>query len=423
MNKDQLYSAMDKINASEEFKIKVKCYMEGYAGKNQTTKYLKLASVFVIFIVVFAIGAFYLPSINNNLNKPSDTSKFQITGDLQGAEACYISVVYLYGYAYSPSEWLSYSRGHKREEQIFEAGDKLGEVTLDLKGLTYTGTPPDFSSTRDVGTEIYEIKNVKKERAILVKLNNEDMIFYRTNKALLNISEPIGLTIAEVFQMMTDHTEVTAVELRNEEDGSWMRTSENSELLSLINKELPEQPLFSEEIYQELNSYRVPVNLMFEDGAALHIQFYPEQQYASVFGGYIKISKELAEKIIQLNSEGEIYDKMNDILPIDLTICSYLYFKNHVDGSEVLCKEPAWSGGALNDTLKYYRTVKTDQGKAKQLVMTLKAVSSESDYSEVLFYEDEIKNIIIKVNGEYYETLMGHMSYEDLVDYLMNYTL
>jgi hypothetical protein len=422
MNKDQLNSAMDKIKASEEFKKKVKHSMEALSGNEKAVNNIKFLPVCAIAIAVIAFGIFYFPTLYNNQYNQGNTNEFTITGEMQG-EACYISVVYLYGYSYSPIEWLSYSRGPNNEEQIYEVGDKLGEVNLDLKGLNYTGTPPDFSSTHDLGTEIYEIRNVKKERAILVKTDYGDVVFYRDRKALSNENEPIGLTVDEVFQMLTDQTAVTAVELRSEEDGSWMRTSENEELISVINQELAQQPLLSRmEIGKERESYRVPVNLMFEDGAALHIQFYPEQQFAAVFGGYINITKELAEKIIQLSTEGEMYDRITDLLSDELRNPAYLSIKNHVDNSEVLCKEPDWSGSALYDMLKYYRAVNTTESNAKQLVMTIKFSGSGEDYMEIVFYEDNLKNIIIQVDGEYYETVMGHMGYEDLADYLKNYT-
>jgi hypothetical protein len=420
MYKDQLNSAMDKIEASEEFKTRIRNSMKANPRKEKIVKRM-LFPAFAIVIAVLALGIYYFPSLNHR-NNGGGTGEFKITGKMQG-EACYISVVYLYGYAYSPSEWLSYSRGYDNEDQNLEAGDKLGDVTLDLKGLSYIGTPPDFSSTYDKGTELYEIQNVKKERAILVRTDYGDSVFYRQNKALSDENEPIDLSMDEVFHMMTDRTAVTSLELRSEEDGSWMRTSENNELISLINRELPKLSLLSRsEIGKERESYRVPVNLMFEDGAALHIQFYPEQQFAAVFGGYINISEELSEAVKQLNKEGEMYDRITDLLPVELSKPSYLYIKNHVDGTEVLCKEPEWSGAALYDMLKYYRAVGTELKNEKQPVITIKAGWSDMDVTEINFYEDDMKNIMIQINGQFYETIKGHLKYEDFAEYLMNYT-
>jgi hypothetical protein len=422
MNKDQLNSAMDKIVASEEFKEKLKNSIEEFSGKNGTVKSKRLIPILAIGIAVIVLGVFYLPSHSNNLINQGNSSEFIITGEMQG-EACYISVVYLDGYAYSPSSWINYSRDYYNEEQIFEAGEKLGEVTLDLKGLVYKGNPPDFSSTQDIGTEIYEIKNIKKERAVLVRMYQRDVVFYREHKAISSESELYNLNLADVFQMMTDEITVMSVELRSEEDGSWMRTSENEDLISLINQELPEQPLLTLfNIGKETDSNRVPINLMFEDGAALHMQFYPNQQFAYVFGGYINISEELAEKIKQLYLEGDMYDRITDLLPGELREPSYLSIKDQLDQKEVLCEEPEWSGSALYDVLKYYRVVNTERSNAKQLVMNMKVGRSETDYSEINFYEDDRKFIIFQINGEYYETVMGHMSYEDLTDYLNNYT-
>lgn len=332
--------------------------------------------------------------------------------------------VYLDGYVYCPFSGLNYSRGYYNDEQIFEAGKKLGEVTLDLKGLVYTGTPPNFSSTLDKGTEIYKIKNIKKERAVLVSMNVGNVVFYRGWKDARSESEPYNLNLAEVFRMMTDDITVTAVELRYEEDGSWMRTSEDEELITLINQELPEQPLLTRlDIGKETFGYRrVPINLMFSDGAALHIEIYLNQQFASVFGGYINVSEELSEKIKQLYYEGDMYDKVTYLLPLKPKKGSYLFIKDMVDHKEVLCEYPERAGSVLYNILQYYRVVNTEQSLAKRLVMNIKLGRSESDYTEINFYEDDEKNIIIQIDGEYYETVMGHMSYADLADYLNNRT-
>ena len=72
------------------------------------------------------------------------------------------------GYSYESSSWTSYSRNENLENKEAIRGVKIGEVTLDLKGKTYEGTPPDFSSTYGLGTEVYEIKGVKRENAILM---------------------------------------------------------------------------------------------------------------------------------------------------------------------------------------------------------------------------------------------------------------
>jgi hypothetical protein len=421
MNRNHFDSAMDKIIASEEFKNKIKeNVMEGH-DKRKPQKQIWFLTAAAAVVVVLLLGI-YLPSMNGLQNKQEDSNQFKITGKMQG-EACYISVVYLDGYAYIPSEWLSYSRGYQGEEMNFEAGNKLGEVTIDLKGLTYKGTPPDFSSTYDVGTQIYEIKNVKRERAVLVRMDYGDMVFYRQYTAVPDENTAINLTVSEIMNMMTNQTQVISVELRSEEDGSWMRTSEEEELLSILNEELPGKSLLTrKEMGKDINSLRVPVNLMFEDGAALHIQFYPEQQMASLFGGYIDISKELANQIMELFLEGETYHRVTDLLPKNLDNSSYLYIEDHVNQREVLCTEPEWSGDALYQILKYYRVRNTSQDMANQKVMTIKIGESETDYTDMIFYEDDHKNIIIQVDGTYYETYLGHMKFKELEDYLIGYT-
>ena len=421
MNKDHLHSAMEKINASTEFKNRVKNRLEQNTGRKQGTNARRLVPVMALIIAVIAFGSWYLPTRFHNLELDSNSGEFKIKGKING-EADYISAVYLSGYVYSPSSWISYQRDGVEDAENFEIGGKIGEVTLDLKGLKYTGTPPDFSSTHDVGTQIYEIKNVKPERAVIVRLSYGDIVFYRSYKAIYDESIPLDLSMSEVMQMMTENITVSSVELRSEQDGSWMRTSEKKELIDLINQELPGQSLLTRlELDKELDSYRVPINLMFEDGAALHMQFYPEQHIASVFGGYIKISEELAKEILSLNNEGDMYDKITDVITEDLNTSPYLYFKDLVKDKEVICSEPAWTGGAWDSLLSYFRVKEVEQPSDMQSVMIMKVGNSDTDFIETLSYEDENKHIILQINGEYYETVKGYLSYKQLSQYLESY--
>lgn len=423
MNKDNYLSAMSKIKASDEFKQRVISSVKPHPFENNLIKYKKLILAFTLFTVMVSAAIAFLPSLLNRQSKVPGSDEFQILEKVSGEEACYISVVYLDGYAYSPIEWLSYSRYPAKDSQGIIKGEKLGEVTLDLKGLRYTGTPPDFSSTYDVGTDIFEIINMKKERAILVDIGGSDTIFYRERKAVSDVNEPINLTVSEVFQMVTDTPEVKAVELRSEEDGSWMRTSIEQQLITMINQELPGQALLN---YGEIGnidySYRVPVNLIFEDGAALPMQIYPEEKYASFFGGYIKISEELAVKIADLLKAGEEYGAIIDLLPYKEAEVAYLYFTNYVDGSEVLCKEPKWSVMALFELLKYYKVEKLQQDSKGTLVMSAVIGKSQEDSIKIEFYEGESKNIMIGLNGDRYGTVKGEFIYEHLENYLKNYT-
>ena len=383
----------------------------------------KIVPTLGLFIAIAAVGIFILPKMINNHGGANNSSTFKIVGDKKDAEACYISVIYLEGYSYTPTEWFSYNQTSINENLDIILGEKIGEVTIDLKGLKYTGTPPDFSSTLDVGTEIYEIKNMNKERAVFVKNNNLEFIFYRDRKVISSEKEALNLKIAEVFSMITDTTIVEAVELRSEEDGSWMRTSENEKLSSLINQELPQIDLINSlEIGKESNSQRVPINLIFEDGTKLHMQVYPEDKFAYIFGGYIPISDELAIEINTLYHEGDEYPRITDLVSYKQEELNYLYIQNHVDGSEILCKEPLWSGGAFYSLLNYYRVTLTQQDKTDILVMSIVLGKSKEDSTLIEFYERRDNVLILRVNGEFYEIVKGDIKYLDLIDYLNNYT-
>jgi len=185
-------------------------------------------------------------------------------------------------------------------------GEKIGEVTLDLKGKTYEGTPPDFSSTYGLGTKIYEIKGVKKENAVLMVSGEMNHILYRSRKAVASENEPIGLKVEEVINMISDNPVISSVELKNEVDGSWMRTSYDSRLLDLLNTEIKGNDILS---YEEMgrpegeSSYRIPINIMIEDGAVLHMQAYPE----SDLDGNLVITVKLGESE-ENSKEIEIYE-------------------------------------------------------------------------------------------------------------------
>lgn len=455
MNKDIYCSAMDRIKASDEFKQRIlsspseeqKYHFMKQSSKGKSFQMKRLIPSFTLLILILSVGTFFLPQLLNKsnqivkqdrINEPGDANvsnqvkgsdDFKILERDSGVaeEACYISVVYLDGYAYSPSEWLSYSFYSTTDTEDYIKGDMLGEVTLDLKGLRYTGTPPDFSSTYDVGTEVYEIVGIKRERAMLVKNDSYESIFYRERKAVSEIDEPINLTVSEVIAMMTDNPMVDSVELRSEEDGSWMRTSQDQQLIDIINRELPNLTLMNrEELGKDMSGYRIPINLMFEDGAALHMQVYPEENCAYIFGGYIIISDELASEAVRLFEDGGEYPRVTDLLPSEVTDATsevaYLNFKDYSASTEVSCEDPKWSIQAFYQMLEHYRVSKLQQEKMGTLVMTATLGKSQEESMEISFYEDDNKNIYIGLKGDFYEIVKGKLKYEQLRDYLKNYT-
>jgi hypothetical protein len=426
MHKDEYKAAIAKLKASDKFKEKAEASMKATSTKANSFKLNRLAPFFAALILFACISAAAIPHLINNKESATAAGDFKITSQVSDAAACYASIVYLDGYAYSPSSWLSYSRQESLEAGYEKLkGEKLGTVTLDLKGKTYTGTPPSFSSTHDVGTEVYTVKGMKKERAILVVNKGYASIFYRERKALSDEKTPINLTLAEVFNMVSHSPKVTSVELRSEQDGSWMGTSENKQLLELINKELPELPLLQasemgKNPYEQGN--RIPINLIFSDGSALHMQVIPEAKSAYVFGGFVRISEELNSVVQKLPKLVEQYSTAASLLPYAEDQVAYLHLINHTNGDEVLCKTPQWSREPLFSILKYYPVVEAQASEANKLAMSASLGKSKDNSATIDFYENSEKHIVIKLNGKYYKPIKGQMSFEELNTFLYNYT-
>ncbi len=79
---------------------------------------------------------------------------------------------------------------------------------------------------------------------------------------------------------------------------------------------------------------RIPVNLVFADGAILHIQIFPDRQRAMVFGGFASLSPELVAAFEYLNDQGNQYPKMSSLLPYEEEDITYLRVTNHISGEE-----------------------------------------------------------------------------------------
>lgn len=426
MNKEEYKSAIGKIRASDEFKVKVGTLMKLSNTRIHTFNRNWLVPVFAVILMFAFIFTARLPSLLKGTARANSIDGFKIIGSTTDISTFYTSVVYIDGYVYAPSEWFKYSR-YKPEQGLYKTvrGDKLGEITLNLKDKKYVGIPPDFSGTLDIGTEIYKIENVKKERAILVVENNCTSIFYRERKAVLNEKTPINLTLSDVFEMTTDSLKVSAVELRDENDGSWMRTSEDEHILSLINNELPKLVLLNlSELGQNPYNmnYFIPINLIFSNGTVLHMQVFPKRKCAYVFGGYVNLSSELCTVIQKLLEQGEQYPSISDLLPYSESEISYLSFTNHTNGDEVLCKNPAWSSNALFGIFNYYRVEEVNIESGQRTVVTCIIGISKDKSVIVNFYKTEDKNIIIELKGHYYKPVKGQIVLDELEDYLYNST-
>lgn len=422
MNKDNYKSALDKVRASEAFKTRAEASLKTSESGKRAFQRKKLVPILIALVLVIGIGTEAL-RWNNKTNPPND---FKIIGSTDSnEEACYASIIYLDGYVYSTIEWLGYSRFHGKGEYERIKGEKLGEVTLDLKGLKYTGPPPNLSSTLDEGTKIYKIKNVKSERAVLVELGDDLLMFYRMHKEIMDENTPLNLTIQQVFEMLSDTPAVSEVELRDENDGSWMRTAQDRELLSLINRELPKLSLLNRDQFGKdpyKSQHRIPLNLMFADGAALHVQFFPEVNAASIFGGYVSVSTELSRALEKLYKQGNEYGSISSLLSYEAEDINYLYFEDYVNHIKVLCKNPQWSRQPLFSIFDYYRVKEVDKAFVKNLVMTSTLGKSMDDSISIGFYETQENDIAVKIGEHYYKPAKGQIKFDELSSYLHNYT-
>lgn len=434
MNKDIYRSAMEKIKASDDFKDRVLNSAKLYDTRMSKPVIKRFVPVFAALIAVICIGTALTLFWNNPGDKSNNLasssgqgSDFKITGSNSDAMACYSSILFMDGYVYGSNsvEWTKHSRyGYSEEILSSVKGDMIGKVTLDLKGKIYTGAPPDFSSTFNYGTKIYEIKGVSKERAVLIEEGKNMLILYRESR---NTSEnsPINLNVSDVFNMMSDSPKIVSVELRSDYDGSWMRSSEDKSLLELLNRELPGLPLLnSSQLERNLSgeNKRIPVNVVFADGRMLNIQVYPDLNYARFFGGYIKLSPGLCEDLQRLFDQGEQYKKISALVPYSESDVLYLYYKNQVNGNEILCKTPKWSRSALFSTLDYYRVKETAVSSDDWLVMTVIMGKSKDDNKTIEFYETNDREIIVKIDGHYYKPAAGKISFDELSNLITNYT-
>jgi len=415
----------NNIEESENLKDKLEASMKASTVREKTRILKRLAPALAALLIIAGISVVVL--LRQKVAPMSGTSEeFKIISKSSSVSACYASILYLDGYEYSPSDWLNYSRyeiGKIDYEKLIDK--KLGEVTLDLKGKTYTGIPPSFSSTYDVGTEIFTLKNLKKEKGVLVVNGGNPLIFYPSRKVVLDEKTSINLTLKQVFNMISDVPEVSSLELRSEKDGSWLGNFENKQLIALINQEFSSQRLLQRtELGQDPYSTGngVPINLVYPDGATLHIQFFPDNKCAYVFGGFVLLSEELSAEIKETSKQGNLYTNISSLLTYSESGISYLKLINHTNGDEVLCKDPAWSRSALFPIFDYYRVEEVKADVSLPLVMTCSLGTSKDDTLTIRFYENSDKSIIIKLKNKYYKPIKGRMIFEELEIYLYNYT-
>lgn len=377
--------------------------------------------------VVFSIILLFLSSCSRQTDSENDivkdgasletkgnASDTGITDDAGGDDVsyCYEAVVYYDSFAYCPNTWHSVSRFNFIEDYSVEKGEKLGETNIDLRGVRYQGAPSDFSSTYELGTELYEIKGWKKERAIIVKSMYFEEVFFRDRKAAYN--EPIDLTVLDIFHMTSYDSTIVEVELRSTMDGSWMRTSNSERLISLLNEELPGKELSDVRITGGYE-YQVPINLVFADGSELNLLFMPDKKYATLFRGYISISDELSTEITKLYEEGEQYERLTELLPSTGVAYTYPNCRFYMNDQEVNPKgDASWAASGLYNLLEYYKVKPMEQERTGSKVLSVTIDQSEEEDVSVTFLEGEDGQLFLTIDGVFYETVNSSLTYDHL---------
>ena len=110
MYKDLYKSAINKIKTNEDFEANLEISLNKPSTLKQSNKFIRLAPVLIVLSLIVYISITKVSTLQNligltDLNK-AKTEEFTITKENTNESASYISVVYLNGYAYEPTEWL-----------------------------------------------------------------------------------------------------------------------------------------------------------------------------------------------------------------------------------------------------------------------------------------------------------------------------
>lgn len=318
-----------------------------------------------------------------------------------------------------PNDWLDYSLKTSGPDRVFKKGEKLGKVTFDLRSVNYDSIPPSFSGDCDVGTKIYKIKGFKPEYAVLLDTGYYHEPLYRSYKCVQNPAD-LDPEISDVFAMLSADPTVTEVELRNRYDKAWMNTSSDLDLVSLINDELPGLPLLSIIELGDINPYDsdfiVPVNLIFADGAALTVHFYPELRLARAFGGYIQVSEELNSLITALHEQGSPYPRLIDLTPYNERQIRYLCIQNGRYSKEFISDDVP---SELIQILTYYRVEETEDPGTRPFV-TATLGKSVLDNTTIRFIKIKDNKVVTEINGRYYKPVRGQLAYRSFESFCKN---
>ncbi|MGI6366349.1 MAG: hypothetical protein ACOX2G_11615 [Bacillota bacterium] len=393
MEESKLVKALDDIKAGVDFRKRMKDELNAQGKTAPRKKWMLYAAALAASLLLVTWVAWPAP-----VASPADASAFKIIGTDSDDSACYIMAVFIDGYSYYSSSW------HHINANDLKKGEKLGEVTLDLKGLRYTGVPPDFSSTLDVGTEIYAVQGLKPEYAVLAVDGIYQNVLYRQHKVQTDYTQELGLSVAEIIAMLTADPALIAVDLLDEENGSLMRRTTDQDLLALFERDLLDQPILGGDPgpYQS----RIPINLVFPGGEALHMQLYPDFGIASTFGGYVQFSPELTAAVQDLADAGVQFPAIAAMLPFSEDEIGYLHYANHRNKEEICPEEVRWTREPLFTILRYCRLEKAQSEAYKELAITVELGRTEQDSVPVHFY-NSVEGLLVELHGQLYRLVQG----------------
>lgn len=372
MKDSELFSALDSVKADAAFRQRLKHNL-AYPPKKRWLPSVAIATA----CLLVAAGVIY--------HLAPTAPEFAITGRELEGKTSYISVVYIDGYGYYYSDW------HNECSDRFARGSKLGEITLDLKGLLYTGIPPSFSGTLDWGTEIYAVAGFKPEYAVLAVNGQHQMILYRGGRVLAK-AESISITVKEIVAMVAHSPTISAVELLDEENGGIIRLSMAPELLALLDQEFISQPLAN---YGPVHGPRIPLNLVCQGGEILHLQVFPAMGAAAFFRGLVALPPNLVEAFTAFAAEGAQYQSIASLLPDAEAKPAHLRYSDEQTGKETVAAENSQAWWPLWDRLRYWRLEELTGTKAdKTPLIALEFGPSEQDSAILRFYTDQTGTLL-----------------------------
>jgi uncharacterized protein YpmB len=374
-----------------------------------------MKKIIIMFAVAIVLIIFTGLSIYNSSSKSTDFENTVMDENLE-YEYDSMEVVYLDGFKYTPSSWISY--GIYKDSHEYLRDKKIGEITLDLKDKFFMDVPPDFSGTYSLGSKIYSIEGLKTEYAILVVEDSKERIMYLTGKYNNKDSVPFDLTLHALSEMISSKARIESIEFRDDYNGAWVSDLYNKTLNELIYQEIMPQRIMNRNELEipPYSADRMPINIIFEDGAKLHIQVYPSSGYALIFGGYVSVSDLFIESLELAIEESHISPTIMDLIPYDQNSVKYLRVEDKIADRDFSWKLNNFPDGGLYMLLNYYRVQSISDDDLEPIV-SIEIGQSKTDKIVFELYD----NHTLGINGERYEVLRGEFTYNEMYKFIDDY--